>query len=338
MPLAELISSALPGVRAFENESCCQLRHSRRLVSKCAAGAPPPLAAAARETWQGAGSSCRASPPGRRPVPYAPGAGARRRFAVSHQQHAARRVPQSGACDARDACDARGVRTGWVGGEGGCGAGTGSHLRHLHKLLEQTLRDGGEVVAHQAVVAPTRVRSSLPERGARCRDAGHLRSPPVHAHDRLHFPADALAGSFCRVRVPFEFLKRKKPRGVWAQRTAAVRKPRQQRPDRRRGAARRRLATPRARHQRHTRVPLPCQAHHPAVNARGACPPRRWPLTRRPPSRWTTQTTHPSASAWRARRGRHAWRRLSSWPRFGAARAARVGTHRRCGRCAEDAV
>ena len=213
MPLAELISSALPGVRAFENESCCQLRHSRRLVSECAAGAPPPLAAAARETWQGAGSSCRASPPGRRPVPYAPGAGARRRFAVSHQQHAARRVPQSGACDARDACDARGARTGWVGGEGGCGAG---HLRHLHKLLEQTLRDGGEVVAHQAVVAPTRVRSSLPERGARCRDAGHLRSPPVHAHDRLHFPADALAGSFCRVRVPFEFLKRKKPLSVGA--------------------------------------------------------------------------------------------------------------------------
>lgn len=38
------------------------------------------------------------------------------------------------------------------------------------------------------------------------------------------------------------------------------------------------------------------------------------------------QITHPSESAWRARRGRPAWRRLSSWPRFGAARAARVGT------------
>lgn len=36
------------------------------------------------------------------------------------------------------------------------------YLWHLHKLREQALRDGGEVVAHQAVVAPTHVRSALP--------------------------------------------------------------------------------------------------------------------------------------------------------------------------------
>jgi hypothetical protein len=114
-------------------------------------------------------------------------------------------------------------------GGGGRGAG---YLWHLHKLREQALRDGGEVVAHQTVVAPTRVRSALPERGARCRDTGHLRSPPVHAHGRLHFPADTgllrdlrpgssgrstcSFSSFCGrfgwfVCPTFEFLKRKNP-------------------------------------------------------------------------------------------------------------------------------
>ena len=73
---------------------------------------------------------------------------------------------------------------------GGVGEQRGTHLRHLHKLREQALRDGREVVSHQSVVAPPCARSALPQRGARgCHHPCRLRQarrcrPPLQSQRR----------------------------------------------------------------------------------------------------------------------------------------------------------